>query len=114
MNVSHISCVHNAALNDGGWILPSSAPCTSTTSPIQCTNVPAVGGPTNIALQRVDMFNKMELVYKCCLPNDCDNGPTDIIIANIYGKLIYLTLKLDYVSLIRFRLCCYLSFYANS
>ena len=30
----------------------------------------------------------MELVYKCCLPNDCDNEPTDIIIANIYRKLL--------------------------
>ena len=87
--VNHISCVHDAALdgtNDGGWILPSGAPCTSATSPIQCTNV-TTDGPTNITLQRVADFNKMELVYKCCLPNDCDNGPTDIIIANIYSKL---------------------------
>ena len=94
MDVNHISCVHDAPLdgtNDGGWILPSVDPCTSTTSPVQCTNV-ATNGPTNITLQRVENFRKMELVYKCCLPNDCDNGFTDIIIANIYGKL---TLKLD-------------------
>ena len=86
---NHISCVHDAVLdgtNDGGWILPSGDPCTNTTSPIQCTNV-ATDGPTNITLQRVADFNKMELVYKCCLPNDCDNGPTDIIITNIYSKL---------------------------
>ena len=93
MDDNHISCVHDAALdgtNDGGWILPSGDPCTSTTSPIQCTNV-ATNGPTNITLQREDKFNEMELVvYKCCLPTDCDNGPTDIIIANIYGKLIYI------------------------
>ena len=72
--------------NDGGWILPSGDTCTSATSPIRCTNV-TTDGPTNITLQRVADFNKMELVYKCCLPNDCDNGPTDIIIANLYGKL---------------------------
>ena len=94
MDVNHISCVHDAPLdgtNDGGWILPSVDPCTSTTSPVQCTNV-ATNGPTIITLQRVENFRKMELVYKCCLPNDCDNGFTDVIIANIYGKL---TLKLD-------------------
>ena len=91
MDVNHISCVHDAALdgtNDGGWILPSGDPCTSTTSPIQCNDV-ATDGPTNITLQRVADFGGMELVYKCCLPNDC-NRPTDIIIANIYGKLIYI------------------------
>ena len=89
LNANHISCVHNEALdgtNDGGWILPSGDPCNNTTSPIQCTNV-ATDGPTNITLQRVADFNDMELVYKCFLPNDCDNGPTDIIIANIYSKL---------------------------
>ena len=93
MDFNHISCVHNAALdgtNDGGWILPSGDPCTSTTSPIRCINV-ATDGPTNITLQRVGtlIFNKMDpeqLVYKCCLPNDCDNGPTGIIIANIHGN----------------------------
>ena len=91
LDVNHISCAHSAALNDGGWILPSGAPCTSTTSPIQCTNV-ATDGPTNIKLQRIRIasFAGMELVYKCCLPNDCDNGFTEIIIANIYGKLIYI------------------------
>ena len=91
MKNNPISCVHNAALNGGGWILPSGDPCNSLsiTSPIQCTNV-ATDGPTNITLQRVADFGGMELVYKCCLPNDCDNGHTDIIIANIYGKLIYI------------------------
>ena len=92
LDVNPIHCVHNAALdgtNPGGWILPSGASCNSTTSPFQCTNV-ATDGPTNITLQRVGGFAGMELVYKCCLPNDCDNGPTDIIIANIYGKLYYL------------------------
>ena len=72
MDVNPISCVQDAALdgtNDGGWIYPSGASCTSTTSPIQCTNV-ATDGPTNITLQRVASFNSMELVYKCCLPND--------------------------------------------
>ena len=88
LNENHISCVHDAALdgtNDGGWLYPDGDPCTSTTSPIQCTNV-ATDGPTNITLQRVAFFADMEFVYKCCLPNDCDNGPTDIIIANIYSK----------------------------
>ena len=93
MDVNHISCVHDAPLdgtNDGGWILPSGDPCTSTTSPIQCNDV-ATDGPTNITLQRVDKFNEMELAYKCCLPNnDCNNGFTNSIIANIYGKLIYI------------------------
>ena len=92
LDINPIHCGHDEALdgtNPGGWILPSGAPCNSTTSPIQCTNV-ATDGPTNITLQRVAGFNQMELVHKCCLPNDCDNGPTDIIIANIYGKLYYL------------------------
>ena len=94
MDVNHISCVHDAALNDGGWILPSGDPCTNTTS-IRCTNV-ATDGPTNITLQRVDKFNEMELVYQCCLPNDCDNGPTDIIIANIYGKFNSVMTRLSF------------------
>ena len=88
IDTNPISCVHNAALdgtNDGGWIYPSGDPCTSTTSPIQCTNV-ATDGPTNITLQRVANFAGMELVYKCCLPNDCSDSSTDVIIANIYGK----------------------------
>ena len=92
MDENHISCVHDAALddtNDGGWILPSGASCSSGTSPIRCTNV-ATNGPTNVTLQKVTSFSNKELVYKCCLPNDCDNGPTDIIIANIYSKLIYI------------------------
>ena len=87
LNVNPIHCRHDAALdgtNDGGWILPSGDPCTSSTSPIQCTT----DGPTNITLQRVGGFAGMELVYKCCLPDDCDNGPTDIIIANLYSKLL--------------------------
>ena len=90
---NHISCIYCEALdrsraNDGGWILPIGSSCSSGTSPIKCTNV-ATDGPTNITLQRVaDGSAVMELVYKCCLPNDCDNRPTDIIIANIYRKLL--------------------------
>ena len=87
MDDNHISCVHDAALNDGEWILPSGDPCNSITSPIQCNDVTA-SGPTNITLQRIASFRRsMELVYKCCLPNDCDNGFTDSIIAYIYCKL---------------------------
>ena len=86
-----IHCGHDAALdgaNDGGWILPGNAgPCTSSTSPFQCTVT--TNNPTNITLQRVGGFSAAaELVYKCCLPNDCDNEPTNIIIANIYGKVL--------------------------
>ena len=86
---NHISCVHSAALNgvnNGGWMLPSGDPCTNTTSPIQCNTI-ATGGPTNTTLQRVAIFNHMELVYKCCLPYDCNDGHTDIIIANLFSKL---------------------------
>ena len=96
MDVNHISCVHDAALNDGEWILPSGAPCTSTTSPIQCNDVTAMNGPTNITLQRIASFNSMELVYKCCLPYDCDNGFTDSIIANIYCKLNSVMTRLSF------------------
>ena len=84
-----IHCGHDAALdgtNPGGWILPSGGPCTDATSPFQCTVT--TNNPANITLQGVGPFAGMELVYKCCLPNDCDNGPTDIIIANIYSKLL--------------------------
>ena len=84
---NQIFCEHSSeALNDGGWILPSGDPCTSTTSPMQCTNV-ATDGPTNIILQRVaDFTTDVELVYKCCLPNDCSDSSTDVIIANIYSE----------------------------
>ena len=90
LNVNPIHCGHDEALdgtNPGGWILPSGTSCTGATTPFQCTNV-TTDGPTNITLQRVAVFGGMELVYKCCLPNDCDNGPTDFIIANIYSKLL--------------------------
>ena len=90
---NHISCVHDAALdgtNPGGWIYPDGTSCTSGRSPIGCANVTSDGNPTNITLQRTGAFGQtgMELEYKCCLPNDCNNGPTDTIIANIYGKLL--------------------------
>ena len=90
-------CVHTAALdgvNDGGWIYPDGTPCTSSTSPIECNTI-ATDGPTNITMQRLGgagMF--METAYKCCLPNGCDDGPTDVIIANIYGKLHLISLHL--------------------
>ena len=82
-----ISCVHSVeALHGGGWVLPNNKPCNSTTSPIQCTNV-TTGGPINITLQRVaEDFNDTGLVYKCCLPYDCSESKTDVIIANIYSK----------------------------
>ena len=82
-----ISCVHSVeALHGGGWVLPNSNPCNSTTSPIQCTNV-TTDGPTNITLQRVaEDLNDIGLVYKCCLPYDCSDSKTDVIIANIYSK----------------------------
>ena len=86
---NHISCVYCEALdgvNDGGWILPSGDPCNSTTSPIQCNDVSTAGGPTNITVQRVGDFAGMSAVFKCCLPNDCNKEPTDIMIITIYGK----------------------------
>ena len=88
IDVNPISCVYCEGLdetNDGGWILPNGDPCTNTTSPIQCTNV-ATDGPTDITLQRVADFAGMELVYKCCLPNDCSDISTDVIIAYVYSK----------------------------
>ena len=81
-----ISCVHVEALHDGGWVLPNNNPCNSITSPIQCTNV-TTGGPTNITLQRVaEDINDTGLVYKCCLPYDCSDSKTDVLITNIYSK----------------------------
>ena len=88
IDVNPIYCVYCEGLdgtNDGGWILPSGTPCNSSTSPIKCTNV-VTDGPTNITLQIVTDFAGMELVYKCCLPNDCSDSSTDVIIANIYSK----------------------------
>ena len=91
IDINSISCVYCEGLdgtgsNNGGWILHSGDPCNSTTSPIKCTNV-ATDGPTNITLQRVANFTTdVELVYKCCLPNDCSDSSTDVIIANIYSK----------------------------
>ena len=75
-----ISCVHSA-LNGGGWVLPNGSPCTSDTSPIQCTTTTS-DCSTNITLRRVNSFKKKELVYKCCSPNDCSDN---VIIAKIYG-----------------------------
>ena len=82
-----ISCVHSVeALHGGGWVLPNNNPCNSAASPIQCTNV-TTGGPTNITLQRVaEDFNDIGLLYKCCLPYDCSDSKTDVLIANIYSK----------------------------
>ena len=91
MDNNHISCVHNKALDDGGWILPNGDQCTiisTENKAMQCTIV-TNNDPTNITLQRVASFAQKELVYKCCLPNECDDGPTNTgtMIANIYGKL---------------------------
>lgn len=85
---NYISCVHSEAVNNnGGWILPSGSPCNTTTSPIQCNQNTEETAATNITLQIINYISVFEsAAYKCCLPNDCNNGPTDIIIANIFGK----------------------------
>ena len=81
-----ISCVHSDGVNGGGWIYPDGRSCNSSTTPVQCTNV-LTSGFVFVQLQRVASFNKMELAYKCCLPNHCSNEHTDSVIANIYGML---------------------------
>ena len=82
-----LSCVHSAPYNGGGWMLPNGAPCTNSTSPIECNTI-ATDGPTNVTLQRVTSVGSvMHTTYTCCLPNGCHDGPTDVIVANIYGKL---------------------------
>ena len=82
-----VYCIHSEALdgvNDGGWIYPDGTSCTSATSPLQCNDVSTAGGPTNITVERVASFAGMSAVFKCCLPNDCNNGPTDIMVITIY------------------------------
>ena len=82
-----ISCVHSAPYNGGGWVLPNGAPCTNSTTPFEC-NIVAADGPTDVSLLRiVNGIIFTDLGYKCCLPNGCDDGPTDVIIANIFGKV---------------------------
>ena len=81
--------MHGQALdgvNDGGWVYPDGTPCNSTSSPLQCNDISTAGGPTNITVERVASFAGMTAVLKCCLPNDCNNGPTDTMIITIYGK----------------------------
>ena len=86
---NYIYCVHSEALDDadpGGSIYSDGTPCTNTTSPLQCNDVSTAGGPTSITVEKVASFAGMTAVLKCCLPNDCNNETTDIMIANIYGK----------------------------
>ena len=81
-----ILCGHSDT-GGGQWLLPDSATCTDTSSPIQCTHNDDNGN--TIELEKVYLFSTDdELGYTCCLPHSCNNpnNPTDMITANIYCK----------------------------
>ena len=91
--VNRIHCVHSKPLNDGGWIYPNGAQCTNKTSPLKCDDI-TTDGPTNIAVLRSAPFTGMVTEFKCCLPHNCSNESTDIIIANIFGKYYMIKCRL--------------------
>ena len=85
MKTADLICGHSD--EGGGQLLyPNGTTCTSTSSPIQCTD----DDGNTIVLRRVSVTFDIghELGYKCCLPHtcSCNNPSTDMIIANIYSK----------------------------
>ena len=85
-NNKDLICGHSDA-GGGQWLYPDDTTCTNTSSPIECTRDDTNGN--TIELRKLNSYFSIgnELGYTCCLPHSCNNSNTDMITANIYGKL---------------------------
>ena len=106
--MSHLQCVlPNSTLSGGEWVNPDgqSVNCNSNNNndPLRCI---VSNNPANITVYRPkeQIFNEFDgndnnNTFKCCLPSNCSDPTTNIIIVNIFCKL-YLILYLYILSFV--------------
>ena len=92
---NHLHCVlPNETLDGGEWLRPDGQPvnCNDVTNldPFLCTNTISPNATITLYLSDDDYFkaaNKdVELQYKCCLPTNCSDPNTNIMIINVFGE----------------------------
>ena len=91
-----ISCVlPDTSLTTGQWVRvadpldPVDCNSNSDSDPFRCTNVTSPNATISLHLPSDQgLPEAQEGFYKCCLPTNCSNPNTNIIIANIFSKLI--------------------------
>ena len=85
LSTTSLICGHSD-VGGGQWLYPDGTTCTNTSSPIHCTHNDTDGN--TIVLRRgTGSFDiDDELGYTCCLPHNCNNANTDMIMANIFSK----------------------------
>ena len=96
---NHLHCVlPGETLDDGEWLRPDGQPvnCNDVTDPdpfLCFTNITSLNANITLYLSDDDYFapliagNKgIELQYKCCLPTNCSDPNTNIMIINVFGE----------------------------
>ena len=92
---NYIDCIlPGEILQDGQWLRPDGQPvnCIDVTpsDPFQCTDN-GTQNDAKITLYLNDHTHfgtGAELQYKCCLPTNCSDPTTNIMIINVFGKYI--------------------------
>ena len=95
-----IKCVlPGKRLNGGQWLRPDGQPVNCSDSinsdPFQCNSSPEGDASITLYLNShgdfdpgtTDPYN-VETEYKCCLPYSCSDPNTEIMIINVFGRLI--------------------------
>ena len=99
---NYLHCVlPNETLDDGEWLRPDGQPvnCTDVTDPDPFLCITNITSPNNanitLYLTDDDYFSPLaggndkhnvELQYKCCLPTNCSDPNTNIMIINVFGE----------------------------
>uniref|UniRef100_A0A1X7SRW4 Fibronectin type-III domain-containing protein n=1 Tax=Amphimedon queenslandica TaxID=400682 RepID=A0A1X7SRW4_AMPQE len=86
-----ISCVlPGTSLTTGQWVRvadpddPVDCNSNSASDPFRCTNVTSPAATINLYLGPQELTTTTEGWYKCCLPTNCSDPNTNIILANIF------------------------------
>ena len=97
---NHLHCVlPDVILDDGEWLRPDGEPVNcndhAKSDPFLCTNTFSPNANITLYLNNDDDFaplaggndeNNVELQYKCCLPTNCSDPNTNIMIINVFGE----------------------------
>ena len=105
---NRIKCVlPGKRLNGGQWLRPDGQPvnCSDRTfsDPFQCfSSSSTTDAIITLYLYRDTYFNpgttdpyNIETEYKCCLPYSCSDPNTEIMIINVFGRLINSKINLE-------------------
>ena len=89
-----LQCVlPNSTLSGGQWVDPTGQSVNCNNNNNVLLKCDTTDNPTNISLYRGgnDFYeadgNDNNNTFKCCLPSNCSDSTTNIIIANIFSKL---------------------------